>query len=106
MNPAVMIFLLIALVGGCVKLILPRAFPPWEFVFVLLGVAAVLALDAIRAAIAEAFRPMAGTLMPPPPLAGGSRLQVGPVTVGPVTSQKSGQISQKSEKSGASSIGP
>lgn len=100
MNPAVMIFLLIALLGGCVKLVVPRAFPPWEFVYVLVGAAAVLALDAIRAAIAEAKQ---GGPMMASPFAGGGRLQVGPVT-----SQKSGQVSQKSEKSGggASSIGP
>lgn len=38
-------FLLIALIGGCIKLVASRGTPPWEFVFLLLGVALVLAVE-------------------------------------------------------------
>lgn len=53
MNPGTALLLVIALVSGFLKLFMPWLGLRWEFCYLLVGVAAVLVLDSIRAAIPD-----------------------------------------------------
>lgn len=95
MNPGAGLLLFGAILAGFIKLILPQSATGlrWEYLYLMVGAAAVLVLDSIRGAIAAAFGgPSLG------PIAWqGSNKNVGPpfsegftgLQVGPVSSQKS-----------------
>lgn len=90
-SPGAAVLLLLALFGGLLKVFLPRWGLPWEYLYLMLGTAAVIVLDSIRAAIADRGRPMAA------PWTGSNvvsqQIPLGKGQIGPVSSQD-----QKSEE--------
>lgn len=84
MNPGAALLLFGAIVAGFIKLILPQSATGlrWEYLYLMVGAAAVLVLDSIRSAIADRGRWLTNS-----PYAVGSIGQS--QIIGPVSSQKS-----------------
>lgn len=93
MSPGAAILLLVAVLAGFLKLFLPRWGMRWEYLYLMVGAAAVIVLDSIRAAIAARGRWLTGspyTGQNWPAAAPGVGQQIGSGTVSSAKSEKSG----------------